>query len=62
MDKLQYKIPKLIRDILIKPNCNKTLGSVLDLGCGTGLLGPEIKNHCSKLQGIDLSKKYACNR
>ena len=34
-----------------------TLGSVLDLGCGTGLLGFEIKNHCSKLEGIDLSKK-----
>ena len=28
------------------------MGSVLDLGCGTGLLGPEIKNHCSKLEGI----------
>ena len=33
------------------------MGSVLDLGCGTGLLGPEIKNHCSKLEGIDLSNK-----
>ena len=30
---------------------------ILDLGCGTGLLGPEIKKHCSKLTGIDLSKK-----
>ena len=48
---------KLIKDILIKPNDNKTLGSVLDLGCGTGLLGLEIKNHCSKLEGIDLSNK-----
>ena len=57
VDKLEYKIPKLIRDILIKPNNNKTLGSVLDLGCGTGLLGTEIKNHCSMLQGIDLSNK-----
>ena len=57
VDKLEYKIPKLIRDILIKANDNKTLGSVLDLGCGTGLLGPEIKNHCSKLEGIDLSNK-----
>ena len=58
VDKLEYKIPKIIRDILIKPNNNnKTLGSVLDIGCGTGLLGTEIKNHCSKLQGIDLSNK-----
>ena len=57
VDKLQYKIPKLIRDILIKPNSNDTLGSILDLGCGTGLLGLEIKNHCSILEGIDLSNK-----
>ena len=58
-DKLEYKIPKIIRDILIKPNNNnnKTLGSVLDLGCGTGLLGSEIKQYCSKLEGIDLSNK-----
>ena len=27
------------------------------MGCGTGLLGTEIKNHCSKLEGIDLSNK-----
>ena len=46
VDKLEYKITKLIRDILIKPNNNKTLGSVLDLGCGTSLFGTEIKNHC----------------
>ena len=55
VDKLEYRIPKLIRDILIKPNGNKTLGSVLDLGCGTGLLGLEIKRYCSALEGIDLS-------
>ena len=57
MIELKYKTPKLIRDILIKPNSKDTLGSVLDLGCGTGLLGPEIKNNCSKLEGIDLSNK-----
>ena len=33
------------------------MGSVLDLGCGTGLFGTEIKNYFSKLEGIDLSKK-----
>ena len=57
VDKLEYKTPKLIRDILIKPNSNETLGSLLDLGCGTGLLGSEIKKYCSKLEGIDLSNK-----
>ena len=57
VDKLEYKIPKLIKDILIKPTNKETLGSVLDLGCGTGLFGTEVKNYCSKLEGIDLSKK-----
>ena len=57
VDNLEYKTPKLIRDILIKPNDDKTLGSVLDLGCGTGLFGLEIRNHCSQLEGIDLSNR-----
>lgn len=57
VDTLEYKIPKLIRDILIKPNSNRSLGSVLDLGCGSGLFGQEIKDHCSQIQGIDLSSK-----
>ena len=52
---LEYKIPKLVRDILIKSNRNRSLGSVLDLGCGTGLFGLEIRDHCSQLEGIDLS-------
>ena len=57
VNKLEYKTPKLLRNILIKSSDNQELGSVLDLGCGTGLFGTEIKNHCSKLEGIDLSKK-----
>ena len=57
VDELEYKIPKLIRNILIKPDSNTSLGSVLDLGCGTGLLGLEIRNHCSNLEGVDLSSE-----
>ena len=29
----------------------------MDLGCGTGLLGVEIKQFCKYLEGIDLSEK-----
>ena len=57
VDTLDYKIPKLITDILIQTNTTGSLGSVLDLGCGTGLLGQSIKGYCSKLEGIDLSNK-----
>ena len=52
---LEYVTPKLIKDVLLKSSSNESLGSILDLGCGTGLLGSEIKDHCSKLEGIDLS-------
>jgi predicted TPR repeat methyltransferase len=54
---LGYNIPELVTDLLVKLNRKKSLGSVLDLGCGTGLLGTEIKNYCSNLEGIDLSDR-----
>ena len=57
VNNLQYKTPKLVKDIVIKYNPNESLGSVLDLGCGTGLFGSEIRNYCSQLEGVDLSSK-----
>ena len=32
------------------------LGSVLDLGCGTGLVGFELKSFLKNIDGVDLSK------
>ena len=34
-----------------------SLGTVMDLGCGTGLFGTEIKQICEHLEGVDLSEK-----
>ena len=56
VNKLEYKIPNLITEMIVAKNPNIQLGSVLDLGCGTGLIGDEIKKYCSNLEGIDLSK------
>jgi predicted TPR repeat methyltransferase len=53
--KLEYGIPKILADIITKQSSNSSLGSILDLGCGTGLFGLEIKNLCDYLEGIDLS-------
>ena len=54
---LEYTIPKMLTDIIVKEHGCGSLGLVLDLGCGTGLTGLEIKDFCSSLKGIDLSKK-----
>ena len=56
VNKLEYKTPNLITKLIIAKNPNIQLGSVLDLGCGTGLIGDEIRKYCSNLEGIDLSK------
>ena len=56
VNKLEYKIPNKIAEMIVAKNPNIQLGSVLDLGCGTGLIGDEIKNYCSNLEGVDLSK------
>ena len=57
VDKLEYKIPKVLAEMIVKDSKFDLLGSVLDLGCGTGLFGVEIKKFCERLEGIDLSGK-----
>ena len=54
---LGYQGPKLIADIIKKDSAMKSLGSIVDLGCGTGLFGEEIKQFCGYLEGVDLSLK-----
>ena len=57
VDNLEYKIPRVIAEMIIKDNKFDLLGSIMDLGCGTGLFGAEIKQFCEHLEGIDLSEK-----
>ena len=57
VDKLKYKIPRAIAEMIIKDSKSDLLGSIVDLGCGTGLFGMEIKQFCNHLEGIDLSEK-----
>ena len=55
IDKLEYNIPKIITEMIVAKNPDVSLGSILDLGCGTGLIGVEIKKFCTNIEGIDLS-------
>jgi len=56
VDALEYGMPKAIAELIISDTEFDVLGSIADLGCGTGLFGMEIKKSCGYLEGIDLSK------
>lgn len=51
LEKLGYRVPELLAARL--PD---QLGNVLDLGCGTGLMGQAILGRFERLTGYDLSK------
>ena len=55
VQELEYGIPKILTQIIVGKNREDSLGAVMDLGCGTGLVGSEIKTFCGSLAGIDLS-------
>ena len=57
VEKLSYDIPKVIAQLAVEKHGSGSLGSILDLGCGTGLTGEKIRPHCTNLEGIDLSRK-----
>ena len=54
---LSYDIPEVITQLAVEKHGGGPLGSILDLGCGTGLTGEMIRAHCTNLEGIDLSRK-----
>lgn len=51
VQKLGYRVPELLASVL-----PEQLGKVLDLGCGTGLMGQAIEGRFSEIIGYDLSK------
>jgi predicted TPR repeat methyltransferase len=54
VERLDYSVPgKLMR--LIAAHVPPPYGHVIDLGCGTGLFGAEIRRDCEMLEGFDLS-------
>lgn len=50
VDQLSYCGPQLMAEQIAGP-----VGSVLDLGCGTGLMGVELRPRCAELTGWDIS-------
>jgi predicted TPR repeat methyltransferase len=54
---LGYRTPWLIAELLLgtAPPADKRWRHALDLGCGTGLMGPLLAPHCETVDGVDLS-------
>ncbi|MBS3847678.1 methyltransferase domain-containing protein [Devosia sp. BSSL-BM10] len=53
-DTLGYRIPQVIADLLADRGPFKTM---LDLGCGTGLVGATLANVVTTMDGIDIAPK-----
>ena len=57
LNQLQYKLPFLIKEIILKLDSNITkFEKVIDLGCGTGLSGKGLRDISNDLTGIDISE------
>lgn len=56
---LEYRVPVLMREAIervrAEGNGHVRSGSALDLGCGTGLVGAELRPMVDELHGVDLS-------
>ena len=60
LDQLQYKLPFLIKEIILKIDATRTkFDKVIDLGCGTGLAAAGLSGICNNLTGIDISVNMA---
>lgn len=55
VDALDYRGHRLIAEQLQRCAPGRRFLSALDLGCGSGLCGVELRPHCDRLAGIDLS-------
>jgi len=53
--RLNYQAPALIAKALALNVSENSRMDVLDAGCGTGLCGPRVREHCRNLVGVDLS-------
>lgn len=57
--KLEYRVPQLLGEAIKRASEQSADGKfdILDLGCGTGLMGVELHDISRRLVGIDLSPK-----
>lgn len=59
-DSLDYRMPAAVRAAITglaggSLSGDRSIGAALDLGCGTGLVGVELRPYCALLHGVDIS-------
>ena len=54
-DKLGYSVPTSITNMIKQLISADTKLNIIDIGCGTGLCGPLLRNISNRLVGVDLS-------
>ncbi|TAX58705.1 methyltransferase domain-containing protein [Rhizobium leguminosarum] len=54
VEKLDYSVPQKLAALIA--STGRRYERAVDLGCGTGLLGPEIRVNVDRLEGFDLSQ------
>lgn len=52
---LGYGVPSALGRMVGEALAGRRVGRAVDLGCGTGLMGAEIRALCDRLEGVDLS-------
>ena len=57
VNNLQYSLPFIIKDLILQSNSKKyQYKNVIDLGCGTGLAGKDLREISINLTGFDISE------
>ena len=57
VDSLGYSVPPVLGQMIAAALAGRSVARAVDLGCGTGLTGAEIRALCERLEGVDLSAR-----
>jgi predicted TPR repeat methyltransferase len=56
VEKLDYSVPQKLAELIGKAAKGSVFDTIVDIGCGTGLLGVEIRTFANRLEGFDISQ------
>jgi predicted TPR repeat methyltransferase len=54
---LGYDVPAVLARMIAEALTGRLADRAVDLGCGTGLMGAQIRRFCERLEGVDLSAR-----